>query len=99
VIRYVTEPPPGIPAVPDAGAIPVRYSAGRAMTIWTWDTAGVSGIGQASAEAHLRRQLPGARVVLREVRLSVGADLEGVYEPTGAELVGVREEDGTISWP
>jgi len=46
----------------------------------------------------LRRQQPGARMELREVRLALGADLEALYEPTGRVLAGVHEDDGTVTW-
>jgi hypothetical protein len=62
------------------------------------DAAGVCGVGQVAAEMRLRRQQPGARMELREVRLAFGADLEAVYAPTGRVLAGVREEDGTVTW-
>ena len=74
------------------------------MSLWKWDSGTASGVGDedgalAGAERHLRRQLPGARALLSEVRLVVGADLEELYEPTGVTLVGVRQADGTITWP
>jgi hypothetical protein len=74
------------------------------VTLWEWDAAGACGVGDESgarehAEAHLRRQLPGARALLRQVRLVVGADLEGAYERTGPTVAATREADGSIAWP
>lgn len=68
------------------------------MTFWEWDAGGSCGVGQVAAEMRLRRQQPGARMELREVRLALGADLEALYEPTGRVLAGVREDDGTVTW-
>lgn len=67
--------------------------------LWEWDAGDAGGCGRGSAEAHLRGEPPGTLVVLREVRLVLGGDLEGCYEPTGRVAEAVREADGSVRWP
>jgi hypothetical protein len=74
------------------------------LKLWEWDSGSASGVGDENgaregAERHLRRQLPGARALLSEVRLVVGADLEGAYARTGRTVTATREADGSIAWP
>jgi len=68
------------------------------VLIWDWDADGASGVGQVAAEARLLRQLPGARMEMREVRIALGTDLEPFYQPTGRTLSGVHEADGSVTW-